>query len=175
MSFNKIIVVGNLGRDPELRYTPQGIPVCTFSVATNERRRDSAGELQERTLWFRVTAWRRLAELTHQYLRKGNTVEVWMIAVRSRFQPWKIEVNQGDKVIIHLTNIEQTTDELHGFAICEYNINVVVDPGETKTIEFVANKPGVFPFYCTNFCSALHQEMQGYLLVKPKGGATAMK
>jgi nitrous-oxide reductase len=108
-------------------------------------------------------------------VRKGNTVEVWMIAVRSRFQPWKIEVNQGDKVIIHLTNIEQTTDELHGFAICEYNINVVVDPGETKTIEFVANKPGVFPFYCTNFCSALHQEMQGYLLVKPKGGATAMK
>jgi len=94
-----------------------------------------------------------------------------MIAVRSRFQPWKIEANQGDKVIIHLTNIEQTTDELHGFAICEYDINVVVDPGETKTIEFVANKPGVFPFYCTNFCSALHQEMQGYLLVKPKGGA----
>ncbi len=76
MSFNKIIIVGNLGRDPELRYTPQGVPVCTFSVATNERRRDSAGELQERTLWFRVTAWRRLAELTHQYLKKGSLVYV---------------------------------------------------------------------------------------------------
>jgi nitrous-oxide reductase len=100
--------------------------------------------------------------------RRGNEVIVKMLAVRSSFEPWKIEVNQGDKVVIHLTNIEQTTDELHGFAIGEYNINVVVDPGETKTIEFVARKPGVFPYYCTNFCSALHQEMQGYLLVKPK-------
>ncbi len=76
MSFNKIIIIGNLGRDPELRYTPQGVPVCHFSVATNERRRDSAGELQERTLWFRVTAWRRLAELAHQYLKKGSLVYV---------------------------------------------------------------------------------------------------
>ncbi len=100
--------------------------------------------------------------------RRGNHVIVKMTAVRSSFAPTKIEVNQGDRVTIHLTNIEQTTDELHGFAICQYNINVVVDPGETKTIEFVANKPGVFPYYCTNFCSALHQEMQGYLLVKPR-------
>jgi nitrous-oxide reductase len=100
--------------------------------------------------------------------RDGNNVVVKMIAVRSSFEPYKVEVNQGDKVTIHLTNIEQTTDELHGFGLNEHNINVVVDPGETKTIEFVAKKPGVFPFYCTNFCSALHQEMQGYLLVKPR-------
>jgi nitrous-oxide reductase len=101
--------------------------------------------------------------------REGNNVMVKMLAVRSSFEPYKVEVNQGDKVTIYLTNIEQTTDELHGFGLNEYNLNVVVDPGETKTIEFVANKPGVFPFYCTNFCSALHQEMQGYLLVKPRG------
>jgi nitrous-oxide reductase len=100
--------------------------------------------------------------------RTGNNVVVKMTAVRSSFEPNKIEVNQGDKVTIHLTNIEQTTDELHGIGIGEYNINVVVDPGETKTIEFVASKAGVFPYYCTNFCSALHQEMQGYLLVKGK-------
>lgn len=105
--------------------------------------------------------------------RAGNHVTVKMVAVRSSFTPSKLEVNQGDLVTIHLTNTEQTTDELHGFGLLEYNINVVIDPGESKTIEFVANKPGVFPFYCTNFCSALHQEMQGYLLVKPKGGATA--
>jgi nitrous-oxide reductase len=74
-------------------------------------------------------------------------------------------------VTVYLTNIEQTTDELHGFGLTDYNINVVIDPGETKAIEFTADKPGVFAFYCTNFCSALHQEMQGYLLVKPKGGA----
>lgn len=101
--------------------------------------------------------------------RSGNNVTVKMIAVRSSLEPFKLEVNQGDRVTIHLTNIEQTTDELHGFGLGEYNINIVVDPGETKTITFVADKPGVFPYYCTNFCSALHQEMQGYLLVKPSG------
>jgi nitrous-oxide reductase len=97
-----------------------------------------------------------------------------MIAVRSNFEPNKIEVNLGDNVTIYVTNIEQTTDELHGFGLNEYNLNIVVDPGETKTIKFVANKPGVFPYYCTNFCSALHQEMQGYFLVKG-GGATVAK
>jgi nitrous-oxide reductase len=98
--------------------------------------------------------------------RDGKNVKVWMVAVRSSFTPYKIEVNKGDKVTIYLSNIEQTTDELHGLAVNEYNINVVVDPGEMKIIEFVADKAGVYPFYCTNFCSALHQEMQGYLLVK---------
>ena len=96
-------------------------------------------------------------------------VEVKVLAVRSTFYPQKIEVNEGDLVTIHVTNIEETRDELHGLGLGEYNINVVVDPGETKTIEFVASKPGVYPYWCTNFCSALHQEMQGYLFVKPKG------
>jgi nitrous-oxide reductase len=105
--------------------------------------------------------------------RNGNNVAVKMTAVRSSYEPNKIEVNQGDHVTIHLTNIEQTTDELHGFGLVDYNINIVIDPGETKTIEFVADKPGVFAYYCTNFCSALHQEMQGYLLVKPKGAAAS--
>jgi nitrous-oxide reductase len=82
-------------------------------------------------------------------------------------------VNQGDKVVVHITNIEQTTDELHGFGLVDYNLNIVIDPGETKTVEFVADKAGVYPYYCTNFCSALHQEMQGYMLVKPRGAASA--
>jgi len=86
--------------------------------------------------------------------------------VRSFFAPDVIRVNRGDKVIVHVTNIEQTRDELHGFAITSYDINIVVDPGETKTVTFTADKAGVWAFYCTNFCSALHQEMQGYLLVK---------
>jgi len=105
--------------------------------------------------------------------RNGTNVVVHMTAVRSNFEPNKVEVNQGDHVTIYLTNIEQTVDELHGFGLQEYNLQIVVDPGETKTIEFVANKPGVFAYYCTNFCSALHQEMQGYLLVKPNGTARA--
>jgi nitrous-oxide reductase len=98
--------------------------------------------------------------------RRGNTVEVWMIAVRSFFAPDVIRVKKGDTVIVHVTNIEQTRDELHGFAINDYDINLVADPGETKTVTFTANKSGVYAFYCTNFCSALHQEMQGYLLVE---------
>lgn len=108
-----------------------------------------------------------------KFERNGTNVTIRMTAVRSNYEPNKVEVNQGDHVTIYLTNIEQTTDELHGFGLEDYNINVIVDPGETKTIEFVADKPGVYAYYCTNFCSALHQEMQGYLLVKPKGGAVA--
>jgi nitrous-oxide reductase len=87
--------------------------------------------------------------------------------VRSTITPQTIEVNEGDVVTLALTNIEQTTDEIHGFGLIGYNINIVMDPGETKQVTFVADKPGVHPFYCTNFCSALHQEMQGYLIVKP--------
>jgi nitrous-oxide reductase len=101
--------------------------------------------------------------------RQGSKVTVKMIAVRSSFAPTDFEVTQGDEVTVAVTNIEQTTDELHGFALLDYNINIVIDPGETKTVTFKADKPGVFPFYCTNFCSALHQEMQGYLIVKKKG------
>ena len=89
-----------------------------------------------------------------------------MLAVRSYFAPDVIRLNKGDNVTIHVTNIEQTRDELHGLAINDYDINLVIDPGETKTVSFKATKGGVFAFYCTNFCSALHQEMQGYMLVK---------
>src|SRR5215207_6637493 len=76
MSFNKIILVGNLGRDPELRYTAQGTPVCTFSMATNERRKDRNGEMQDQTTWFRVTLWNRQAETASQYLQKGRQVYI---------------------------------------------------------------------------------------------------
>ncbi len=99
--------------------------------------------------------------------RSGNKVSVKMVAIRSRFVPDKIEVNVGDEITIHVTNVEQTTDMIHGLGIVEHDMNVVVDPGETKTVKFTATRAGVFPFYCTNFCSALHQEMQGYLAVKP--------
>jgi nitrous-oxide reductase len=100
--------------------------------------------------------------------RKGNDVLAKVVLVRSTITPTVIEVEQGDTVKVALTNIEQTTDELHGWGLLDYNINIVVDPGETKTVTFKADKPGVFPYYCTNFCSALHQEMQGYLIVKPR-------
>ena len=76
MSFNKIIVVGNLGRDPELRYTPQGTAVCSFTMATNERRKGQAGEPQDVTTWFRVTVWGKQAETVSKYLTKGRNVYV---------------------------------------------------------------------------------------------------
>jgi len=77
MSFNKIILVGNLGRDPELRYTPQGTPVCSFSLATNEKRKDrTTGENQDLTTWFRVTLWGRQAEVASQYLTRGKPVYI---------------------------------------------------------------------------------------------------
>ena len=76
MSFNKIIVVGNLGRDPEMRYTPQGTPLCTFSMASNERRKGSTGEPQDMTTWFRVTVWGKQAETVAKYLTKGRSVYV---------------------------------------------------------------------------------------------------
>ncbi len=98
--------------------------------------------------------------------RTGSKVVVKMMAVRSTFTPTDFEIRAGDEVTIAITNIEQTTDELHGFGLLDYNINIVVDPGETKTVTFKADKKGVFPYYCTNFCSALHQEMQGYLIVR---------
>lgn len=74
MSFNKITIVGYLGRDPELRYTAQGTAVCKMSVATTERRRGSSGETEEHTTWFRVTVWGRQAELANEYLGKGRQV-----------------------------------------------------------------------------------------------------
>ncbi len=72
--YHKIIIVGNLGRDPEMRYTPDGTPVTTFSVAANRRWTNPDGSPREETTWFRVTAWRRLAETCNQYLQKGRQV-----------------------------------------------------------------------------------------------------
>ncbi len=111
------------------------------------------------------------SEKDARIVRKGNTVEIWMTAVRSHFNPEHIEVNQGDHIIWHITNIETTQDATHGFAIPIYNINLSLEPGETETLDFIADKPGTFTYYCTEFCSALHLEMAGYFLVKPASAA----
>jgi len=85
MSFNKIIIVGNLGRDPELRYTPQGAAVASFSMATNEKRKDASGEYQDVTTWFKITLWRNQAENAAKYLTKGSPV---YIEGRLRIEEW---------------------------------------------------------------------------------------
>jgi nitrous-oxide reductase len=101
--------------------------------------------------------------------RTGTEVTAKVIAIRSRFTPDRIDAQVGDTLTVHVTNIEQTRDMIHGFAVNEHNMNVVIDPGETKTFKIKLTKSGVYPFYCTNFCSALHQEMQGYLVVSNAG------
>jgi nitrous-oxide reductase len=103
--------------------------------------------------------------------RNGDQVDVKVTAIRSRFVPDRIDAKVGDTLTVHVTNIEQSPDMIHGFGLVEQNINMVIDPGETRTFQVKLSKPGVFPFYCTNFCSALHQEMQGYLVVKNEGAA----
>ena len=108
--------------------------------------------------------------------RKGNEVHVWMTAIRSHLTPDNIEgVKLGDNVYFHITNLEQDWDVPHGFAIKgANNAEILIMPGETQTLKWVADRVGIFPFYCTDFCSALHQEMSGYLRVSPTGSNVAL-
>lgn len=114
-SFNKITIVGYLGRDPELRYTPQGTPVCDFSIATTERRKDKSGEFHDQTTWFRVSFWGKLAEVANQYLAKGRqayiegrlTQREWQD--RDGNQRTSLEVNGTD-----LQFIGSRSDEMGG-------------------------------------------------------------
>lgn len=105
MSFNKIILVGNLGRDPELRYTPQGTPVCSFSLATNERRKDrTTGENNDITTWFRVTLWGRQAETASQYLSRGRPV---YIEGRLRVEEWTDRDGKARHTLeVHATDMQ---------------------------------------------------------------------
>ena len=105
---------------------------------------------------------------THVDRAKVETTTVWMTAIRSHFTPDQIEVEEGNDVTIHITSIESADDQTHGFTIDMYNINVSLEAGKNENISFKADMPGTFPMYCTEFCSALHLEMAGYFLVKPK-------
>lgn len=116
MSFNKIIIVGNLGRDPELRYTPQGTAVCNISVATSEKRKDKTGELQDITTWFRVTLWGKQGENASKYLQKGNPVYV---EGRLRVEEWTDrDGNNRHTLEVHGTDLQfissgRTGEEYH--------------------------------------------------------------
>ncbi len=101
--------------------------------------------------------------------RKADGVHIYMTSVRSHFTPDTLRVKQGETVHIHIDNVEQAPDATHGFAIASYNINLSLEPGEHADVTFVADRAGVFPMYCTEFCSALHLEMAGYFLVEPSG------
>jgi len=99
-------------------------------------------------------------------VRNGKDVDVYMTVIRSHFVPDRLELNQGDRVHLHITNVERAQDATHGFALSAHNINLSMDPGASVNVDFVADRTGVFPFYCSEFCSALHMEMMGYMTVK---------
>jgi len=111
------------------------------------------------------------AEKDAKVVREGNIVRVYMTAMRSHFAPDNIEgIKVGDIVYFHVTNLEQDWDLPHGFAIKGLNnAEILVMPGQTRTIKWEPKRPGIYPFYCTDFCSALHQEMSGYVRVSPAG------
>jgi nitrous-oxide reductase len=106
-------------------------------------------------------------------VRKGKRVDAYMLAIRTHYTPDIVRVAAGDTIYFHVTNLEQDIDITHGFGILNSNVDMQVEPGETKTVRWVAAKAGITPFYCSNFCSALHQEMQGYIEVAPAGASIA--
>src|SRR5215203_730487 len=123
----------------------------------------------------------KIEENTHPYVakgegqskveRKGNDVHVYMTSIRSHFTPDNIEgIKMGDQVYFHVTNLEQDWDVPHGFAVKgSNNAEILIMPGETQTLKWTPDRVGIIPIYCTDFCSALHQEMQGYVRVSPAG------
>ncbi|GIV31639.1 MAG: hypothetical protein KatS3mg029_0990 [Saprospiraceae bacterium] len=129
----------------------------------------------------------KLSENKHPYMvpsekdtrveRNGNVVHVYMTTIRSHFAPDNIEgIKVGDKVYFHVTNLEQDFDVPHGFAVMgANNAELLLMPGQTETLLWEPKKEGVYPFYCTDFCSALHQEMQGYVRVSPPNSNVALR
>jgi nitrous-oxide reductase len=110
-------------------------------------------------------------------VREGNNVHIYMTTIRSHFTPDNIEgIKVGDKVYFHVTNLEQDYDVPHGISmIGAQTSELLIMPGQTETFTWEPKNIGVYPFYCTDFCSALHQEMQGYVRVSPKGSNVELK
>ena len=116
------------------------------------------------------------SEKEARVVRKGNRVDVYMTAIRSHLAPDNIEgVKMGDEVYFHVTNLEQDWDVPHGFAVKgSNNAELLIMPGETATLKWTPDRVAMFPFYCTDFCSALHQEMSGYVRVSPRDAKIAL-
>ena len=150
MSIPQANIYGSVG---VLRTTIK--PIIRYKLGTNTR----TGEISI----YKTVAGQEKVE------RKGNRVHVFGTLIRSHIVPEIVEVNEGDIVTFHLTNLERAEDETHGFTIDTYGKHGSFEPGKTASLTFTADRPGVFPYYCTEFCSALHLEMEGILLIKPHG------
>ncbi|MEP7257773.1 MAG: nitrous oxide reductase, partial [Flavitalea sp.] len=123
-----------------------------------------------------ANAYAAKGESETKVVRKDKRVDISMTAIRSHLTPDNIEgIRVGDEVYWHVTNLEQDWDVPHGFAIKgALNGELLIMPGETQTLKWIPEKPGIYPFYCTDFCSALHQEMQGYVRVSPAGSSVPL-
>src|SRR5215510_7567331 len=116
-----------------------------------------------------------VAEGSESVVRTGpHSVDVNMTLIRSAYTPDSFEVREGDVVTLKITNVETIRDMTHGFALPDHNLNIALPPGYTKSMTFDAGKPGVYWFYCTNFCSALHLEMRGRMVVQPKDSTVTL-
>lgn len=130
-------------------------PIIRYPLGTNTR----SGEISR----YKTVAGQEKVE------REGNRVHVFGTLIRSHITPEIVKVNEGDVVTFHLTNLERAEDETHGFTVDTYGVHGSFEPGKTASVTFTADRSGVFPYYCTEFCSALHLEMEGILFVRPKG------
>ncbi|MEQ1553874.1 MAG: Sec-dependent nitrous-oxide reductase [Ferruginibacter sp.] len=131
------------------------------------------GQLKIYKIADNIHPYKTNGEAEAKVVREGNKVHVYMTSIRSHFAPDNIEgIKLGDEVYFHVTNLEQDWDVPHGFAIKgANNAELLIMPGETCTLKWVPDRVGMFPMYCTDFCSALHQEMQGYVRVSPAGSS----
>lgn len=193
IAMNKITKDRYLGTGPELTQSAQ-----LYDISGNKMRLlldfPTVGEphyaqaIDAKLIQDKQVRFFKLAENKHPYVarsesetgltRQGRIVHIKMTAIRSHFAPDNIEgVQVGDSVLFHITNLEQDWDIPHGFAAMgSWNdAELLVMPGQTRTLTWVPKYPGVYPFYCTDFCSALHQEMQGYIRVAPRGQVVASR
>jgi len=130
-------------------------PIIRYPLGTNTR----TGEISR----YKTVAGQEKIE------REGNRVHIFGTLIRSHITPEIVTVNEGDVVTFHLTNLERAEDETHGFTVDTYGVHGSFEPGKTASVTFTADRSGIFPYYCTEFCSALHLEMEGILLVRPTG------
>jgi nitrous-oxide reductase len=129
-----------------------------------------ASDLAPKVIQVEELAANAVAEGESRMERTGpNSVHVYLTAIRSKYGLNEFTVKQGDSVTITVTNIETIRDMSHGFALDNYGVNAAIDPGQTREFTFVADKIGTYWYYCTWFCSALHLEMRGRMLVEPVG------
>lgn len=151
-----------------LDFPTQGEPHYAQGIAAELIQQN---QVQFYALEENTNPWAAKSEAETKVTRRGNEVHVQMTSIRSHFTPDNIEgVKVGDEVYFHVTNLEQDWDVPHGFAAMGANTSeLLVMPGETRTLKWVPKEPGIYPFYCTDFCSALHQEMQGYVRVSARG------